>query len=142
MGKQTVSMKVSHAQFGRGELGTEFHSATYRFPLKDAQRFERRAIANGLTRATLLQQLVRGYNAATPDPGKSVKAEATAHATVWGAAAKKAKKTKASKKAKKTKASKASKTAKTVKAVKAEKSTKRVTSLGSALSRLAARRAA
>lgn len=90
-----VVMSFIPQAYERGELGKDFYLSTYRFPLKEAQGFERRAKSLGVSMAGLLQQLVASFNKAVPAPA-GVKTERTTKPTVWGEG-KKAKSVKASK---------------------------------------------
>lgn len=99
-----VVMSFIPQAYERGELGKDFYLSTYRFPLKEAQGFERRAKSLGVSMAGLLQQLVASFNKAVPAPA-GVKTERTTKPTVWGEG-KKAKSVKAPKKVKASKPAK------------------------------------
>jgi hypothetical protein len=78
-----VVLSVIPQPYERGALGKDFYLSTYRFPLKEAQGFERRAKSLGVSMAGLLQQLVESFNKAMPAPA-GVKTERTSKPTVWG----------------------------------------------------------
>jgi len=100
---KTIDIAFKPRQFERGEWGKSFYIATFRFPIKEAQAFERRAAGSGFTMASLLSQLVMAFNKSTPEPKTKVKLVRTAKPTLWGnpdekkSAPKKAKKAKAEK---------------------------------------------
>lgn len=78
-----VVLSVIPQPYERGALGKDFYLSTYRFPIKEAQGFERRAKSLGVSMAGLLQQLVEAFNKAVPAPA-GVKTERTSKPTVWG----------------------------------------------------------
>ena len=110
-----VVLSVIPQPYERGALGKDFYLSTYRFPLKEAQGFERRAKSLGCSMAGLLQQLVESFNKAVPAPS-GVKTERTSEPTVWG----KGKRPKSVKPSKKAKAAKVEKPAKKKVAKKAD----------------------
>lgn len=81
---KSITLKFTPREIGRGEWGKEFYLSTFRFPLKEAQKLERRAKAMGLTMSSLVNQLVMTFNEKVDEP-KGVKLERTTEATVWGA---------------------------------------------------------
>lgn len=140
--KANVKFEFRHTQVDPSAA----HSCTYRFPLEDAQGFEKRAIAMGTTRGQLLMSLVRSFNASTPEP-KGVKLAATAEPTIYGTEAREKagislKRSPAGKSAKKglkkAKAAPKAKKAKVAvtKPVKAAKAKSGVSALGAVLGKL------
>lgn len=87
--QKTVVLKFTPRFIDRGEWGKQFYISTFRFPIKEAQAFERRAKGMGLTMSSLVNQLVMTLNKTLPEPKKAVKLERTAHPTIWGAVEKK-----------------------------------------------------
>lgn len=87
--QKTILMKFTPTFIDRGEWGKQFYISTFRFPIKEAQAFERRATSLGLTMSSLVNQLVMTFNKTVAEPKTKVKLERTAHPTIWGADAKK-----------------------------------------------------
>lgn len=87
--QKTINLKFTPTFIDRGEWGKQFYISTFRFPIKEAQAFERRAASLGLTMSSLVNQLVMTFNKAVSEPKGKVKLERTSHPTIWGADAKK-----------------------------------------------------
>lgn len=89
MADKTLVLKFTPREIGRGEWGKKFYISTFRFPLTEAQKFERRAKAMGLTMSSLANQLVMTFNKTVAEPKGTVKLERTNHPTIWGSTEKK-----------------------------------------------------
>ena len=87
---KSVTLKFTPREIGRGEWGKEFYISTFRFPLGEAQKLEKRAKAMNLTMSSLVNQLVMVFNETVPGPKGPMKLERTAEPTIWGVEAKKA----------------------------------------------------
>lgn len=84
MAKQNgIELHFTPRDIGRGEWGKKFYISTFRFPLEEAQKFERRAKVLNLTMASLMSQLMMTFNKAVGEP-KNVKTDRTTHPTIWG----------------------------------------------------------
>lgn len=84
-----INMKFTPREIARGEWGHKFYISTFRFPIKDAQAFERRALSMKMTMSSLVNQLVTAFNKSVSEPKETVKLVRTAQPTIWGAVAKK-----------------------------------------------------
>jgi hypothetical protein len=85
---KAIVLKFAPTRIERGEWGDKFYISTFRFPIKDAQAFERRCISMDQTMSSILNQLVTAFNKAVRKP-ENVQLVRTKHPTIWGAVAKK-----------------------------------------------------